>query len=222
MPEPKQKESGRFIEVCFGPNCRGIGGGAALLEIEELVQEDDVVPCQVSVVEGGCRDFCTLGPNVHIRSKNTIIESFHRVNGGVDCQHIVFKALSLKNNKHEIHQMERRIEPKESVNSMMLRRAQRLRWEALKDTSVKITECRKDMRNSGLSESSPTEESEKVQKKIENWKQSSTLSVASAIRAEASASKKIPKKERADRRGKRLNRIISEKFDQCLHFDELI
>lgn len=53
------------IEVCLGPDCSGSGGGAALLEIEELVSAG--AAAHVSVEPGGCRDFCTVGPNVRVR-----------------------------------------------------------------------------------------------------------------------------------------------------------
>lgn len=72
-----------FIEVCQGPDCTGRGGGATLLEIEELVCEhssnnnNDCANKPVLVV-GGCRDFCTVGPNVYIRSKrNTNTNTIH-------------------------------------------------------------------------------------------------------------------------------------------------
>ena len=70
------------IEVCLGPDCSGGGGGAALLEIEDLVScrekvnhttstrsaTYDINKKKVVVVPGGCRDFCTMGPNVHVRN----------------------------------------------------------------------------------------------------------------------------------------------------------
>ena len=88
------------LEVCHGPDCFGSGGGAAMIEIEELVQEyqqqqqrdaeknyeegDDALDEEVGregreessredvlvvkVVKGGCRNFCSMGPNVHVSS----------------------------------------------------------------------------------------------------------------------------------------------------------
>ena len=60
------------IEVCLGPDCSGLGGGATLLEIEELVSRnsssDGEKAAGFQVVSGGCRDFCTMGPNVYVKS----------------------------------------------------------------------------------------------------------------------------------------------------------
>jgi len=90
----KDSQFQRSIEVCQGPDCTGLGGGAALLEIEELVQEDeqgDVIASicsdgtfgstsSTAVVAGGCRDLCTVGPNVHIQCGKHILDLFHHVN----------------------------------------------------------------------------------------------------------------------------------------------
>ena len=59
------------IEVCQGPDCKGLGGGIAILEIEELVQEHKYHNTEgnIRVVSGGCRDFCSVGPNVHVLQK---------------------------------------------------------------------------------------------------------------------------------------------------------
>jgi len=149
------------IEVCQGPDCSGLGGGAALLEIEELVQEykdrnshqnkcnegedqeqksaikgmttavsdmnldsgERERQCDTSIntIVGGCRDFCTVGPNVHIleheqemkstlmgrrhksrrnKKRNMLIESFEYVNDISNCQKAVDTAVSalLQNN----------------------------------------------------------------------------------------------------------------------------
>ena len=62
------------IEVCMGPDCSGGGGGAALLEIESLVMDGgekagNGSKGNIRVVGGGCRDYCTMGPNVHLLNK---------------------------------------------------------------------------------------------------------------------------------------------------------
>jgi hypothetical protein len=76
------------IEVCQGPDCTGLGGGAALLEIEELVaaqttaddarraqhqsqlnpqqQQHQPLSSSYRVVSGACRNLCSVGPNVHL------------------------------------------------------------------------------------------------------------------------------------------------------------
>ena len=62
------------IQVCLGPDCSGAGGGAALLEIEDLVAKwcpagaaAEGAARALRVVDGGCRDHCTMGPNVYVR-----------------------------------------------------------------------------------------------------------------------------------------------------------
>ena len=66
------------IEVCQGPDCFGSGGGAAILELEDLanhysyiatgssVSVTTTTSSSLNVIAGGCRNFCTMGPNVHL------------------------------------------------------------------------------------------------------------------------------------------------------------
>ncbi|KAL7553277.1 hypothetical protein ACHAWF_016536 [Thalassiosira exigua] len=63
-PAVRQKQT--MIQVCLGPDCSGSGGGAALLEIEDLVAAKEGTPETVTVTPGECRDFCTMGPNVYV------------------------------------------------------------------------------------------------------------------------------------------------------------
>lgn len=93
------------IEVCLGPDCSGSGGGAALLEIEELVSrratsnENETVSVGTSavvVIPGGCRDFCTMGPNVHVaHTAGSNRGDVHRtrVDGPEACRAVVASAL---------------------------------------------------------------------------------------------------------------------------------
>mmetsp|Transcript_16610 Transcript_16610/g.35070 ORF Transcript_16610/g.35070 Transcript_16610/m.35070 type:complete len:236 (+) Transcript_16610:113-820(+) len=106
------------IEVCLGPDCSGSGGGAALLEIEELVMALQCKPktineinnapspikptakstihtkhssnkiATVTVIPGGCRDFCTMGPNVHIQN-DKMNEHHTKVDDPSACRKIV-------------------------------------------------------------------------------------------------------------------------------------
>ena len=63
-PNSEKKHGGggpvAVVEVCQGPDCFGAGGGAAILELEDLA-----CFAAVTVVAGGCRNFCSMGPNVH-------------------------------------------------------------------------------------------------------------------------------------------------------------
>ena len=87
------------IEVCLGPDCSGGGGGAALLEIEALVMgssggEASTLSSGICVVGGGCRDYCTMGPNVHIHTDFVTAEDSHftKVNCPAECRRVVRKA----------------------------------------------------------------------------------------------------------------------------------
>ena len=93
------------IEVCLGPDCSGGGGGAALLEIESLVMDggeetDTGSKCNIRVVGGGCRDYCTMGPNVHLQSNFIAAEDSHftRVNCPAECRRVVRVATGTSSN----------------------------------------------------------------------------------------------------------------------------
>lgn len=99
------------LEVCQGPDCFGSGGGAAIVELEELVQEykngDGVV-----VVRGGCRNFCSMGPNVHFNQQH-----FTKVNGVQECRSVLGST-----------------EPSPTLvaTKLLLRRADQQRWQCLR------------------------------------------------------------------------------------------
>ena len=95
---PTKKD--KVIEVCLGPDCAVAGGGAALLEIEDLVRqqlcpnkESNNKDAEVIVQSGGCRDQCTEGPNVRILSSNGggsgVDFDFHKVNSPEACRRVV-------------------------------------------------------------------------------------------------------------------------------------
>ena len=146
------------IEVCRGPDCTGLGGGAALLEIEELVREhrSQTGKESIKVVVGGCRDFCSVGPNVHIhaqkpnqsgkkRKTNLLLESFQGVNDASSCSRVLESLIAYKSPSDDLTKSP----PRESSStidrhrSMMARKAERQRWEALKDVSRIIAKCQK-------------------------------------------------------------------------------
>jgi len=83
------------VEVCLGPDCSGGGGGAALLEIEALVMgSSGCRSANICIVGGGCRDYCTMGPNVHIHADFITAEESHftKVNCPAECRRVVQKA----------------------------------------------------------------------------------------------------------------------------------
>jgi len=87
----------QIIEVCLGSDCAVAGGGAALLEIEDLVRqqpnkESNNNDASIIVQAGGCRDKCTEGPNVRILSSNGgggVDIDFHKVNSPEACRLVV-------------------------------------------------------------------------------------------------------------------------------------
>lgn len=213
-----------IIEVCQGPDCK-TGGGPALLEIEELVKE--VMPCtsrcSLVVVEGGCREYCAVGPNVHIRKKDEIINSFNGVKDVSICNSVVESAVMAE--RGIFHSNEKNGSPLKnttisSTSAMMTRRAERMRWEALKHASRSIAKCRKEISNLELSATSSESQITKMRKKIDLWKQSCDEELESMQKVDTSASSIALNRERARRRAHRLKRIIYDKFDRCLHFED--
>ena len=108
------------LEVCQGPDCFGSGGGAAILEIEELVQEYNI-NSHATVVRGGCRNFCSMGPNVHFPFGG---QHFSKVVGVKECHELI---QSIVTPEQSI------ILPTFSVpTKLLLRQADRQRWQALR------------------------------------------------------------------------------------------
>mmetsp|Transcript_25120 Transcript_25120/g.50274 ORF Transcript_25120/g.50274 Transcript_25120/m.50274 type:complete len:237 (-) Transcript_25120:90-800(-) len=95
---PTATKKKQVIEVCLGPDCAVAGGGAALLEIEDLVRqqqcnnkESNNDDTKIIVQPGGCRDHCTEGPNVRLISCNGggVDADFHKVNNPEACRRVV-------------------------------------------------------------------------------------------------------------------------------------
>ena len=226
-----------LVEVCQGPNC---AGGAALLEIEELVQEE-LQGIPISTIVGGCRDLCTVGPNVHIRRGKTLMRSFHHVDDTSTCYSVVqsVSAVSMAcdtstcnydydsstGHLRGIKDQDQRIitSMKEgdsatatttttnSHQSMMERRAERMRWEALRQVSRTIAKCKKEFNNS----SSVPVDSQKMQNKINNLKESCARHLSPARQADLAASKVEIHQDRAKRRADRLMRNITKRLEEC-------
>jgi hypothetical protein len=136
-----------FIEICQGPDCGGLGGGAALLEIEELVCEhvhknnNDCAKPPILLV-GGCRDFCTMGPNVYFRSKQINEHSFNHVDSTSRCADVVDSLVGVAGGGVVNGNMDGTAilpTPTNTTNSlvsrMAQRRSERLRWDALRQIS---------------------------------------------------------------------------------------
>ena len=116
---PRSDEVVVGIEVCQGPDCYGAGGGATLLEMEELCQEyrwyddhnnndndDNNQEHHHAVIKpvirrGGCRNHCSMGPNVYIRGNH-----FTKIKTSQDCVHLMdqnFAAAASHKNTDDQH-----------------------------------------------------------------------------------------------------------------------
>ena len=118
------------IVVCNGVDCTGHGSGAALLEIEELCLELSYVSKvqrHVHVLSGVCTLQCANAPVVNVQRQaakhsGAVVTSHHsKVDGPLRCQQVVDDAAC------EMHPT--------TARSIMLRRADGLRWAALRQES---------------------------------------------------------------------------------------
>ena len=145
----KPKTTTTIIEVCLGPDCSGGGGGAALLEIEELVSyraksctgnnSDDAKNKNVKVVIGGCRDLCTMGPNVHIRNHANYDDThYSKVNNPEICRAIVTSIYDEKKDTVSggTHKTDSHTTT-DSVTSLLRRREDSARWQSHKDRAAR-------------------------------------------------------------------------------------
>ena len=125
-----------IIEACQGPDCFGSGGGAVLLELEDLVQEyhdettsgSDDGQC-FRVVAGGCRNFCSMGPNVHVSGGRHFesvkeIEACRKVANDID---LLCRIIPSKDDDSSS------TTTSSVISKMLWKRAHRLRWQALRD-----------------------------------------------------------------------------------------
>mmetsp|Transcript_15506 Transcript_15506/g.44897 ORF Transcript_15506/g.44897 Transcript_15506/m.44897 type:complete len:237 (+) Transcript_15506:39-749(+) len=138
------------IEVCLGPDCSGGGGGAALLEIEALVMGSSgdastLSLCEpsagsrstsVCVVGGGCRDYCTMGPNVHIRSASIVAKESHltKVNCPAECRRVVRAAMGGTRIAHDTPDED---DGTADVENILQLRKDGQRWRGLREQAAK-------------------------------------------------------------------------------------
>ncbi len=140
-----------IIEVCTGPNCSA--GGAAILEIEELILEDGTGGFRI--ISGGCRDLCSMGPNVHCQSTH-----FPRIRSPEDCYQLALQVgmqvLELPDTEHDEGGTSSRI------GSMLWKKASRLRWKVLRDIGNRkagVSQCKAEEWQQRLQEAYRIEES---------------------------------------------------------------
>ena len=143
-----------IIEVCQGPDCTGLGGGAALLEMEDLVSNQMGGPthnCHYQVVPGGCRNLCSMGPNVHLHSLHI---HFTKINNPAACRNIMKTILEItptRTTTTTTHSTSTTIDttvtptlPTTPMITLISRRTDRLHWQAqrararqLRQTTIK-------------------------------------------------------------------------------------
>ena len=142
----KPKTTTTIIEVCLGPDCSGGGGGAALLEIEELVSyraksctgnnSDDANNKNVKVVIGGCRDLCTMGPNVYIKTHATN-KHHSKVKNPEICRDIVTSIYEKNDTVSGGTHTTSSHTTTDSVTSLLRRREDSARWQSHKDRAAR-------------------------------------------------------------------------------------
>jgi hypothetical protein len=235
------------IEVCQGPDCTGLGGGVAELEIEELVREYEHNQHhgtnhnnRIRVIAGGCRNFCSVGPNAHIlvqrqqqrnqkrgkktRATTTMLESFQNVKDASSCNRVVNNAIAYASSSSSFDGLVNEtpiassssptVMNRDRHRSMVARKSERTRWEALKDVSRTIAKCKKvvDASNNGGSGSG-------MERKHQIWKETCTDRIHRATTP--SMTMTSHQSQRDQRRSGRLIEIASEKLDRiCLQSDD--
>ena len=122
----QDNEARVIIGVCGAVDCVSEGGGAALLEIEELCEELDG---RVVVKRTACLNCCGVGPNVAIRSAQRGYDVHFRVNSVEKCAEVVQGAAvhaGQRDNDESLpaHVVDPRLR-------LLRRRADGARWDAL-------------------------------------------------------------------------------------------
>lgn len=217
---------------------RPINTSSAVDATRQQHQEEEEVVSDASVVEvapiihyqaeaGGCRNLCTVGPNVYISYQNrkSVLESYHHVKDVSSCREVVQNAciytrINQKNqterNEDESCTSSSHQNPMHSNSheNMMTRRVDRKRWEALRNISRVISKCKKDIASSSLGSST------RNASRCKKWKESCEQHLDPLTQVELSAAKTNGSKDRAARRSERLSQNISEKLAKCFMEEE--
>jgi len=130
-----------IIEICIGNDCSSSGGGAALLEIEELVMESSAgsslssssLQSQYQIVSGGCRNKCSLGPNVH--HNHNVSTHYSKVNSAEECENVVRSIMGLElqyNDGITTNNEDSSARYSNVAARMMMKKASKTRWKFLR------------------------------------------------------------------------------------------
>lgn len=172
-----QPENTRIV-VCTGVDCSGLGGGAALIEIEELCAELEFEGgASVSVASGVCTLQCANAPVINVqghgfKQSSGVTRHHARVDSAAECKKVVDDAAG-------------RVGTAAPDGDIMQRRADGLRFAALKQLDRRLRQQR--LRQPQLHSSSQ---------------------LALALQAEANAAKTPARRSRAERRAARLTQSL--------------
>ena len=118
------------VVVCSGVDCMGLGGGAALLEIEELCAEVSRGGLShIEAVSGVCTLQCANAPNVNVHDlssdgRSLAVSNHLRVDSAGRCAEVLVAAASPAGVRSGVVEA--------SSGGIMMKRAAGLRWNALR------------------------------------------------------------------------------------------
>lgn len=148
------------VEVCHGLDCFGSGGGAAFLELEDLASS--IRSCQrhnnnnnnnntnsttwsMTVVTGGCRNFCAMGPNVYYHDQHNVHQHhFTKVQSVQQCRVVLQHLHQQQQQQHLKNKGNIDIvgddddDDEEAVvgnGTIMMQRAEKKRWAFLRQVA---------------------------------------------------------------------------------------
>ena len=116
------------VVICGGVDCMGLGGGAALLEIEELCAEASSGGLCVQATSGVCTLQCANAPNVNVLHQSSdgrcvSVSNHLRVDTAGRCAEVLLALVGPEGPA---------VRESLEIGSIMLKRAAGLRWNALR------------------------------------------------------------------------------------------
>ena len=190
------------VVVCSGVDCMGLGGGAALLEIEELcaeVSSSSGGAKHVEAVSGVCTLQCANAPNVNVHAlasdgRSLAVSNHLRVDSAARCAEVLAVATSPPGVRSEVLEGG-------GGGGIMMRRAAGLRWNALRQ----LARCHNTYSLHGFDGATSTILASTATRAEREARTAARELLAAALRAEASAARSSePALARARRRAERL------------------
>ena len=147
-PTPTTNTPKPIIEICTGNDCSSSGGGAALLEIEELVMESSAgsslssslqsqSQSQYQIVSGGCRNKCSIGPNVY--HNHNVTTHYSKVNSAEECEKVVRNIMGLElqyNDGITTNNEDSSARYSNVAARIMMKKASKTRWKFLRKVAA--------------------------------------------------------------------------------------